>query len=148
MWIATLGGLGNLPRAPGTWGSTFGAAAWLLLRRVVPAGSVVALVLAGFVLGALCCTAAERRLKRHDPPSVVLDEAWAMAGLLALLPWATWSWGRLLVAFLAFRCFDILKPVPLRALAKLPAGWGIMADDAGAAGYAFLVCWGISRLLG
>ena len=39
------------------------------------------------------------------------------------------NWKYLLAAFLLFRFFDILKPFPCRRLEKLPAGWGIMADD-------------------
>ena len=44
-----------------------------------------------------------------------------------------------------FRVFDILKPPPVRALERLPDGWGVMADDVAAAAYAcvalHLVLW-------
>jgi phosphatidylglycerophosphatase A len=33
------------------------------------------------------------------------------------------------VGFLAFRTIDIVKPWPIRKLERLPAGWGILADD-------------------
>jgi phosphatidylglycerophosphatase A len=54
--------------------------------------------------------------------------------VVVLLPWAGW-----LAAFLLFRGFDIVKPPPLKRLATLPAGWGIMADDLGAAVYSVFV---------
>lgn len=39
------------------------------------------------------------------------------------------SWKFLLAGFVLFRLFDITKPFPCRRLERLPAGWGIMADD-------------------
>ena len=50
------------------------------------------------------------------------------------------------VAFAAFRFFDILKPPPVRQLEKLPAGWGILADDLGAGVYANIVSQLVLRL--
>ena len=41
-----------------------------------------------------------------------------------------------LLGFLLFRFFDILKPLGLRALEKLPGGLGVVLDDLGAALYA------------
>ena len=58
---------------------------------------------------------------------------------------AGWSdgpnWKELVVAFLAFRVFDVLKPWPARRLEYLPRGWGIMLDDLVAALYALAVVW-------
>ncbi|MBE3070340.1 MAG: phosphatidylglycerophosphatase A, partial [Planctomycetes bacterium] len=50
------------------------------------------------------------------------------------------------LAFVWFRLFDILKPPPIRQLERLPAGWGIMADDV-AAGLAALVATVATQLL-
>jgi phosphatidylglycerophosphatase A len=33
------------------------------------------------------------------------------------------------LGFLAFRVVDIFKPWPIRRLERLPAGWGVLADD-------------------
>ena len=35
----------------------------------------------------------------------------------------------ILVAFVLFRFFDIIKPLFIRRLESLPGGWGVMADD-------------------
>ena len=35
----------------------------------------------------------------------------------------------LVVGFLLFRIFDIVKPFPAKASEKLPHGWGVMMDD-------------------
>ena len=134
--IATVGGLGRVSFAPGTWGSLVGLGLGLLGTHGVPWLRSPAVLLGAFALCALACSLAEEALRRHDPPSVILDEVWGMWAVLAVIPWATWVVPRLLLAFLLFRLFDIAKPAPLKALARLPAGWGIMADDLGAAVYA------------
>ena len=41
----------------------------------------------------------------------------------------------LLITFLLFRFFDIVKPPPLKSLEHVPGGWGVMLDDLGAAVY-------------
>ncbi|RKY21117.1 MAG: hypothetical protein DRQ55_05550 [Planctomycetota bacterium] len=66
---------------------------------------------------------------RGDPGPFVLDEvAGQLIALLPLLPGPVDPLGAL-VAFGAFRAFDILKPPPIRQLERLPRGVGIMADD-------------------
>jgi len=43
------------------------------------------------------------------------------------------------VAFAAFRFFDIVKPFPVSYAERLPRGWGIMMDDLIAGAYANIV---------
>jgi phosphatidylglycerophosphatase A len=45
----------------------------------------------------------------------------------------------LLVSLVAFRFFDIVKPLGIRKLEKLPRGWGVMADDLLAGIYGLIV---------
>ena len=51
-----------------------------------------------------------------------------------------WGW---IAGYLLLRLFDISKPPPIRQLERLPAGWGIMADDLMAGIYAALVLRGL-----
>jgi len=67
---------------------------------------------------------------------VVIDET---AGQLIALIGAPVAWKSLLVGFILFRAFDILKPPPIRLLERLPEGTGIVVDDVGAGLYAFAV---------
>ncbi len=53
---------------------------------------------------------------------------------------------RLALALALFRFFDIVKPVPLPQLEQRPGGWGIMADDAGAAAYTISVLFVVRAL--
>ncbi|MDO5484559.1 MAG: phosphatidylglycerophosphatase A, partial [Desulfovibrionaceae bacterium] len=80
------------------------------------------------------------------PGEVVIDE---LLGLwLALLPFATADWGLMLAAFAFFRVFDIAKPWPVGASENwLPAGYGIMLDDAFAGLWAML-CLGSLHWVG
>lgn len=47
----------------------------------------------------------------------------------------------LLVGFLLFRFFDVLKPFPADKAQHMPAGWGILMDDLIVAIYANLIMW-------
>ena len=140
--VPTMFGLGKSRWAPGTVGSLVGVVAGMATIRWFPwpVERLVAFLAADFVICAILCTAAERHLG-HDAPAIILDEVWAMAAILVLLPWTTQSSGWLLAAFLLFRAFDVVKPFPLKRLAKLPRGWGIMADDLGAAAYTIALLW-------
>ena len=51
-----------------------------------------------------------------------------------------------LAAFALFRFFDILKPLGIRKMEKLPGGYGIMADDILSGIYGMIVIF-IFRLL-
>jgi phosphatidylglycerophosphatase A len=82
------------------------------------------------VLGVLAAAAYSSELKKTDPRQVVIDEA---AGQFLVFLSITPDWTLLVIGFLLFRLFDILKPFPIRRLERLPGGWGIMADDIAAA---------------
>ena len=148
VWLATAAGLGRVMIAPGTWGSLLGLGAGLLTLRI---GSPVPLWLLLPVKFAVCAWlagVAERELDHHDPPSIIIDEVWGMAVIPIAVPAIAASAWTLLAAFLLFRAFDIVKPPPLKMLATLPGGWGIMADDAGAAAYTILLALLWVRLTG
>ena len=71
-----------------------------------------------------------------DPQFVVIDE---VAGQLITLIAAPVAWKSLLLGFILFRGFDIVKPPPVRQLEHLPEGFGIVIDDVGAGLYALVV---------
>ena len=144
--VATVGWLGRIPWAPGTWGSLVGLLIGVLVSRLVSGLPAMPLLVATFMLCATVCTAAERQLGQHDPSSVILDEVWGMAAVILILPSVGSSVALLLPTFLLFRAFDIVKPPPLRRLAELPDGWGIMADDLGAALYTMAIVWLTAQL--
>jgi phosphatidylglycerophosphatase A len=90
---------------------------------------------------------------KTDPPEVVTDEFAGQAVTFLISPFhaagsvsTTELWVTVLVGFLLFRFFDILKPWPIRKLEKLPAGWGVLFDDILAGIYAAVVLQICTRL--
>lgn len=139
--IATLGPLGRLPKAPGTWGS-LGAvivAPWLFLPFSLPTRIVILLGI--LAVGQWAASRMECLLNRQDPGCVVVDEL--LGQWLTLLPFPMLGFWQLAAGFVLFRCFDILKPWPIRwAEQRIPGGLGVMLDDCVAAGYACVLLWG------
>jgi phosphatidylglycerophosphatase A len=153
--IATCG-VGYLPIAPGTWGSLLAVGLYFLVRvslfryptdtpsLVGPYGFLAGelVVITGVtVIGIWAASRTERVLKVKDPQKVVVDE---VAGqLMAFLPLPLTRIGPwpvlVVIAFLLFRFFDIVKPYPARRLESLHGGLGIMADDLVAGAYAAIV---------
>jgi phosphatidylglycerophosphatase A len=135
--IATAGGVGYIPFAPGTFGSAAGLLIWALMPQAAVPQGIAILVL--FLLGAWSGTVAERHFGGVDPGPVVIDEVMGMLVTLFMHPV---GWPGAIAAFLLFRAFDILKPYPADRLERLPGGVGVMADDGMAAIYANLGLWG------
>lgn len=140
-WLATWGGLGLLKPGPGTWG-TLGAVPFGV--ALLYFGGIPALLLATFVVFALGLWSAshyERMVREKDSGMVVIDE---VVGLwIALIP-ALLTPLSIILAFILFRLFDILKPWPICWLDKKFKGpMGVMLDDVMAGIYAALILMGL-----
>ncbi len=145
MFIATGGGSGYLPKAPGTWGSLVGILLWLALGRLGLA-AYLAVVLALLVMGVIAAGAAEKIVDRPDPGLVVIDE---IVGQLIVLTGAPPQLPVIIAAFVLFRFFDILKPYPAGWLDRhIHGGLGIMLDDAMAGLYGLLALQAGLHILG
>ncbi len=138
--IATFFGVGYLHPGPGTWGSATTVLLWWLVSRWVPVNgrpwAAGLLALAAVLAGIPAATRVARTSGRKDPQFVVIDE---VAGQLIALIGAPVAWQSLLLGFILFRAFDIVKPPPVRRLEQLPEGLGIVVDDVGAGFYALVV---------
>jgi len=144
LWLATWGGTGLLPWAPGTFAAlTALPLAWLLTA----AGGVWLLLTAALAVFVLGIWAAERYMAAvgiHDPTAVVIDEIAGQWLTLCVAPLEPVAY---LVGFVLFRIFDVLKPWPASWLDRRVGGaFGVMIDDIAAAAYAggalaVLVTW-------
>ena len=173
--IATCG-VGYLPLAPGTWGSLVAVGVYLVLRVAIFGGFYNrTTILNGFanrsdnvdahgtflivelltiavvsLLGVWAASRTERVLQIKDPGKVVMDEVAGQLIALLAVPlvvdrlWFLW----VIVAFLSFRFFDIVKPYPARKLESLHGGWGIMADDLVAGMYAAILVAAVVAIRG
>ena len=140
--LASVGGLGYLPLAPGTWGSLAGLPLWALLAPW-SLGEQVAAVAALTAFAVWVSQRAEAHYGRHDVQHIVIDE---VVGMLTTTLGVPFSLAQLLPAFLLFRLLDAGKPGPIGWIDRhLGGGWGVVLDDtaAGLLGCALLhgVCW-------
>jgi phosphatidylglycerophosphatase A len=112
---------------------------WILARnaaenRLHLIAAITALIVT--LIGIPASTRVARESGIKDPGFVVIDE---VAGQMFPLILAPLRWKYLLLSLILFRCFDIFKPPPLRALERLPEGAGIMLDDVGAGLYSLAI---------
>jgi len=152
--IATAGFVGYIPWASGTFGSIVGLGI-AFLPGVASPGPLALLILFFLFLGVRSskivaetvghqltksATLAKEAFQKggHDVPDpsiVVIDEVVGMWIALMFVPLNPIS---AVIAFVAFRFFDIVKPPPARQVERIPNGWGIMLDDVVAGIYANL----------
>lgn len=141
LFVATAGGAGLLPKAPGTFGAIVGLPIayftqnWSLVDRL-------ALWIGLTAIGTWSAQVFDQLMQSTDNQNIVIDEVVGM-GITAWTAGTDWkSW---LAAFILFRLFDIWKPYPIRLLdswSKKSPGWsgfGVMADDI-LAGFYGLAC--------
>ena len=133
-WVACFLGSGLAPVAPGTVGSLAALAAGMALLVLDPVLLPLGAVLATFGgLWAIHAVQPPGDRDWGDPGWVVIDEVagqWIAMLPLALLPGAAvWNPPSLVLAFVAFRALDILKPGPIGWADRQAGAAGIMADD-------------------
>jgi phosphatidylglycerophosphatase A len=129
LFLATGFYIGNIPFAPGSFGSLIGLPFCFALAGISPLPAVLCILL--FIFFAVCIAdAAEKILKRNDPGCIVIDEVAGMMVALIGLPFGPIT---VVIGFTLFRILDILKPFPIRNLdKKIPGGLGVVADDVAA----------------
>ncbi|KVW68302.1 phosphatidylglycerophosphatase A [Burkholderia ubonensis] len=131
-------GSGLAPIMPGTFGTLFGWLTFVAFSRYLTVPEWWGLIAAGFVAGIWLTGFTAKKLGNADPGPVVWDEIVAIWIVMLFVTPATFV-GQLW-AFVVFRCFDVLKPPPIRYLERrMKGGLGIMADDLIAAFMSLLV---------
>lgn len=124
--VATLFGIGDIPLAPGTFGSLAALPfAWFLDKAGGPWLLLAAAAIA-FAVGVWACETYVRETGNPDPSECVVDELagqW-VACLVAPLTPVGYAF-----VFVAFRIFDIVKPWPISSAERAHGGLGVMLDD-------------------
>jgi len=133
--LATVGGAGYAPIAPGTFGSAAGIVLYWFTRQWPMSWQIGLLVLVSLV-GVWAADVAAVHFGKEDPGAVVIDE---VAGQLMTLLFTGAGLGGAVLAFFLFRILDIIKPAPARQFERLHGGLGIMADDLMAGVYGCLL---------
>lgn len=142
--LATVFGLGFLPKAPGSWGSLaglpLGAGIFYLSTKLFPSEEAVfgelglgALFLAIFLITLFSIISyfiihrAEALFNHHDDRRIVIDEVAGQALTVFFLKPALVPY---LIGFFLFRLFDVIKPGPAGWADKnLRGAFGVLIDD-------------------
>lgn len=132
--MATCFPLGQMPKAPGTWGSLPGLLVGVGIFNLSQINgqlhpyvfaTLLLLILAGFSWWVIHKT--EALWQSHDDKSIVIDE---VAGQAIPLAFFSPSWQLVLAAFVLFRFFDISKPLFIGwADKKVHGSFGTLLDD-------------------
>ena len=131
--VATFFGAGLSPVAPGTVGSLAALPlAFALLHVEVVSATLIVIGL--YVLGLWSANHLEKVSGQHDAQMIVIDEVVGICVSALLLSW--WFLGVadpywvLMLSFLSFRFFDVLKPWPIGWIDQtVGGGVGVMIDD-------------------
>lgn len=122
--------------APGTFGTLAAVPVYLLLN-IFPLWTYLLITLLMFLVGIWLCSETTKKLGVHDHSGIVWDE---IVGYLVTMIAAPQGWSWVIIGFVLFRLFDILKPWPISlADKKIPGGFGIMIDDVLAGIAAFVI---------
>ncbi|MCK4573580.1 MAG: phosphatidylglycerophosphatase A [candidate division Zixibacteria bacterium] len=134
---------GYLRPYSGTWGTI---PAWLIAYYLVRGDNLIliAIAVATFLVSVWSSDEAEQ-IFGHDAKRIVIDE-WA--GMFVTLLFVPFSLTNYIIAFVAFRGFDVVKLWPAARFEKLPGGWGVTMDDIAAGVHANLFTQGVIWLLG
>jgi len=142
--ISTLGPVGFLPIAPGTWGSLVAVVIWwfFLAEQTLVFNLTIIAILA--LVAVLLCELAEKHIHKTDPGEIVIDE---VIGQWITLLFCPHNLLFAFIGFILFRLFDVLKPFPVGISQKLHGGWGIVIDDILAGIYGLLVVVLLTRMI-
>ncbi len=136
IYFAAFGfGSGTVPKAPGTFGTLAALVLYLFLSQLSLVVYLAVIILA-FALGVFICDRTSRDLGVHDHGGIVWDE---FVGYWVTMVAAPPGWLWIVLGFIFFRFFDIVKPWPIKWLDnKVKGGFGIMIDDIVAGIMAFI----------
>jgi phosphatidylglycerophosphatase A len=148
-FVATLGGIGLIRFAPGTFGSIF---AWFLFIYYSHFLNMIFSTIFVFFFAIFVCEQVSKDLEQKDDKSIVIDELVGMwVALLPAVYFADTQFERTTIAILAFilfRAFDILKPFPISYFdQRFKNGFGIVIDDVMAGIITLLILIALSLLL-
>ena len=137
-------GTGLLTKAPGTMGTLVGVLIYILL----PSNNLIlyfVIIISFFIFGIFCCDYTGKYLDNHDHPSIVWDEIVGYLVTMIMVP-RDWIW--ILLGFVLFRAFDIIKPWPISLVdRKIQNGLGTMLDDFVAGIFSLIVIHVIINLI-
>lgn len=151
--LATVFGLGELPVAPGTFGTLGGIPIYIglvFLKKIFPNNMIYnsfyfMFLMTFFAIAVYVSDIAEREIyKEKDPQAVVIDEVLGFLTTLFLINPVGFfeTTMAIIIGFIVFRFFDITKLGPIYKSQFFGNGVGVVLDDflAGVIGNFLMVC--------
>ena len=135
-WIASCFKVGYLPLAPGTWGSIFAILLWWVFLKDLSTFIFCIIIVVLFFTGIVVSNTIINHNQDNDPSYVIIDELVGQWIALLIIPDGYYN---ILIIFVLFRFFDIIKPWPIRYFEQLPKGLGVMSDDVVAGLFTFIL---------
>ncbi|WP_319544687.1 phosphatidylglycerophosphatase A [Ruegeria conchae] len=135
--IGTVGGVGYLRPAPGTWGSLAALPLAWVLHTLGGFPLLVIATLAAFFGGLWATRVMTAGQDDHDPSEIVIDEVAGQFIAIWAISYPSWAhgiditalWPGWIAGFLLFRLFDITKPGPIGWADRRGDPLGVMLDD-------------------
>lgn len=143
-FVATAGGAGYSPIAPGTCGTAVAVPlTWALSHLSLWAFLGVSVGVT--IIGIWAASVADRSWGTHDSGRIVIDE---VAGYMVTMLFVDrTNWVLLVLGFVIFRVFDIVKPFPVRWLDRhVSGGTGVVLDDVATGMYGCALLYGLSHM--
>ncbi|MFW5860993.1 MAG: phosphatidylglycerophosphatase A [Spirochaetota bacterium] len=132
---------GYSPVMSGTAGTLLAVLIYIIEQQLLGSYGCLANVLIVLVLlypSFRLAESGESFFGKKDASEIVIDEIIGFWIAMLFLPY---NWVMVLMAFVLFRFFDIMKPFPINRLQKLRGGVGIMVDDIVAGIYTNIILW-------
>jgi phosphatidylglycerophosphatase A len=120
-------GSGAASKAPGTFGTLASVPIYLWLLQDLSSMQYLVMLVVTSLVGIYLCGKTSKDLGVHDHSGIVWDE---FVGYWITMWLAPTGWEYIVLGFVLFRLFDILKPWPISWVDKhVHGGFGIMFDD-------------------
>lgn len=141
--IATFFYVGRIPLAPGTWGTVAAIPLYYLISiSGIPYYFYILLTLIFILVSVWAAGVTEKVYRMTDPGFIVADEVCGYLVTMILVPPTVKN---IILGFVLFRIFDIIKPPPSRQMERLQGGWGVVMDDVLAGVYACIILHVLTR---
>ena len=136
-YFATLFGIGFIPLAPGTFGSLFAILIWYVFIDLFSIFYFIVLFLFVLSVSFYFTDIYLDNYKKKDPSEVIIDEFLGQS--IPLLFIVNFNIYEVLIAFVAFRFFDIYKIYPINKMEDLKGSYGVILDDIVAGIYSLII---------
>ncbi len=122
-------GVGFVPKAPGTAGSLVVVPFLYLLGQLnLPMIYIITPIIVLTIISCVIANLSQKKYKTQDPSWIIIDEIIGMLTAWVIVP--TDKIATIIIIFITFRFFDIIKIFPANIIdKKLKNGIGVILDD-------------------